>query len=227
VNNIYIGGDSFCFDRFSSDCWPNILSNKLNLNLTGMGFAGRGFWRTRIDLLRYLEDDDNRKNTDVFVLCHTDPDRMLSSDYARALVGVPIHVSNISLPYINKVPPNNEEITEMYYKYVYEPPIHTWAMERWFIEINEILLGKTVINLFCFHHSEIISEKLNGYKLNGPLMRRALNEGWNTATDIFVKERLNHFSVNYNIKFANALADYYLNEIVPNPTQTKYFDIDM
>ena len=219
MNKIYIGGDSFCFDRHELHGWPGILASKLNLQLTGTAFPGRGFWRTRLDLIEYLKDEDNLENTDLFVFCHTHPDRMLSSTYARALIGMS---ESQGIP----TPHNNKEMIEVYYKYLFQVDIHDWAMERWFSEINEMLSKKNVINLFSFRKSELISQKLNGHKLNESLYNRALLDGVSTNLDVD-KERLNHFSINLNIKFANALGNYYINEIIPNLAQTKYFDIDI
>lgn len=213
MNNIYIGGDSYCFHRAYDTHWPYVLSNKLNLHLTGQGFPGLGFWRTRLDLLQYLKDENNLKKTKLFVFCHTSPDRMLSSRYAW--------VPNFTL---FDEPPNKNEVAEMYYKYLYEEKLHNWAMERWFIELNELLAEKTIIHLFCFSYAEKLSGRLNGYKLKESLHQKEVRLDNNkNATE----KRINHFTESFNVKFANALADYYLNEIVPNPTQTKYFDIVM
>ena len=231
MNNIYIGGDSFCFDRsrfltpnVMSKGWPQLLADNLNLNLTGQGFPGRGFWRTRLNLIQYIQDRSNFKNTKLFVFCHTGPDRMIHPEYAKALARTDANGATI---HINSTPYNNNEITETYYKYLYDQTVHNWAMERWFIELNELLAGPIVINLFCFESSENLSQRLNGYKLNGNLYGRAKVDGIDTENDVFAERRLNHFSMDYNIRFANALANYYTNEILPNPMQTKYFDIDI
>jgi hypothetical protein len=211
MNKIYIGGDSYCFHRGYDTHWPYVLSNKLNLNLTGQGFPGRGFWRTRLDLLQYLEDENNLKKTKLFVFCHTSPWRMLSSIYTW--------LPNFTL---FDEPPNKHEVAKMYYKYLYEEQIHHWAMKQWFLEINELLAEKTVIHLFCFSSSAILSDRLNGYKLKESLHQKEVRLD-NNKND--TEKNINHFTESFNVKFANALADYYLNEIVPNPTQTKYFDI--
>ena len=215
MNNIYIGGDSYCFHRGNDTHWPYVLSNKLNLNLIGQGFPGRGFWRTRLNLIQYLKKEDSFKNTKLFVFCHTAPERMISSFYTRG--------PGFALP---EEPPNNDEIAKVYYKYLYEPNIHTWAMKQWFLEINELLAGKSVIHVFCFPSSAILSDKLNGYKLKESLHHKAVQLD-DLKNKNNTEERMNHFTKSFNVKFANALADYYFNKIVPNPTQTKYFDIDM
>jgi hypothetical protein len=213
MDNIYIGGDSYCFQRQHDTDWPYVLSKKLNLNLTGQGFPGRGFWRTRLDLIRYLEDADNLKNTKLFVFCHTSPYRMLSSTYAW--------VPNFTLP---NEPPNKNEVAKMYYKYLYEEQIHNWAMERWFIELNELLAEKTVIHLFCFSDAKKLSDRLNGYKLKESLHYKSVQLD-NLHNENNTEERINHFTKSFNVNFANSLANYYTNEILPNPMQTKYFDI--
>jgi len=218
--NIYIGGDSFCADRQDwVTTWPVILAKKLNLNLAGSGFAGKGFWSTRLDLIEYLKDEDNSKNTDLFVFCHTSEDRMLHTEYARDLVGVDWRGAPSN-------PFNNREVVEMYYKYLYDPEIHTWAMKQWFIELNEILANKTVIHMFCFESTASLSPILNGHKLYENLYLVAYNMDGLDNEDVYV-ERFNHFTQSFNDKFANALANYYLTEVMQNPTQTKYFNIDI
>jgi hypothetical protein len=140
---------------------------------------------------------------------------MLSSTYAS--------VPNFTLP--NELP-NNNEVTKMYYKYLYEEQIHNWAMERWFIELNELLAEKTVIHLFCFSDAKKLSDRLNGYKLKESLHYKSVQLD-NLHNENNTEERINHFTKSFNVNFANSLANYYTNEILPNPMQTKYFDIDI
>lgn len=232
MNNIYIGGDSFCFERNDSTkikhSWPVVLASKLNLKLKGTGFAGRGFWRTRLELLNYLKDNYNNNNTNLFVLCHTNPDRLISSEYASALVDA--GYDKIPAPH------NNKEITEMYYKYMYEPEIHNWAMKQWFLELNEILKDKNVIHLFCFEQTVWIEKKapLTGHKMSNHFRTKnnlhdlALAIGTERGHDYTIDPKLiNHFPEDINLKIADILANYYLNEIVPNPSLTKYFKFDI
>ena len=218
MKNIYIGGDSFCWDRRTVESWPVFLANKLNLNLCGTGFAGRGFWNTRLDLIEYLNNKDIADNTDLFIFCHTSPDRTFSATYGKYLTQ-----EGMNPP----TPTNNKEIVEIYYKYLYDEKIHNWVMEQWFLELNEILANKPVIHLFCFLESKNLSERLNGHKLSTNLYEHSLKSGSEIGDlrPMFNSSFLNHFSKNYNIRFANALVNYYLNEMSANPTQTKYFDI--
>ena len=241
MNEIYIGGDSFCFERRNPDrmnhSWPVILASKLNLKLNGTGFAGRGFWRTRLDLINYLKN--NRKNNvDLFILCHTNPDRLISSEYASLLVS---GESTVCYGYNGQydkilVPHNNKEISEMYYKYMYESEIHNWAMKQWFAELNVILKDKNVIHLFCFDKTAILErrEPLNGHKMkiSNHLMKNnlhdlAVNIGIERGHDPNDLNLINHFPKDINLDIANMLMNYYLNEIIPNPGITKYFDFDI
>ena len=232
MKNIYVGGDSFCSDRYgpygAATGWPARLADKLNLILTGEGFPGRGFWNVRLNLIDYLKNN-NYDNTDLFVFCHTSPDRLLSKNYSRAFIGIGYDPDPMSTAH--PPPPNNKEIVEMYDKYLYEQDIHDWAMKRWFSELNTILNGKPVVHMFCFQQSEKLSHSLNGFKLNSNLHIRARDIGINDNIADYVSvpigpEYPNHFPVSTNIKIADELANYYLNEISLNPTQTKYFDID-
>ena len=210
--NIYIGGGSYCYER-NSNSWLHFFSNKLNAKTEGKGYPGRGFWNSRLHLIDYLKTGTN---TDLFVFCHTEPSRIISSTYSKIK-----HTFDAD----SKIPPNNKEIVEMYYKYLYEEDIHNWAMKSWFLELNQILSGKPVIHLFSSAPTFRLSEQLMGYKLKTDLFTHTLNSNTEAGPRLLENAKIiNHFTIDYNIKFGNALADYCIDEVLVNPTQTKYFD---
>jgi len=215
--HVYIGGDSYCYARGPST-WPYVFADRLNATLEGIGFAGRGFWRTRLHLMEYL---DKGYDADLFVFCHTEPSRMLSSTYAGGI--------HKAFDLNSQIPPNNREIIKIYNTYLYDQDVHDWAMSQWFLELNEILKQKPVIHFFIEHPTKQLSEQLNGYKLESSLFTHTRNSNVGSLDPLVENypKVVNHFTTDYNIKFGNALADYCLNEVLPNPMQTKYFDLDI
>jgi hypothetical protein len=214
---VYIGGDSYCYSRGPST-WPYVFADRLNAKLEGVGCAGRGFWKTRLHLTEYLY---HKNDADLYVFCHTDPNRMISSKYTGGI--------HSAFDADSEIPPNNKEIIKMYNTYLYDQELQNWAMQQWFSELNKILNQKPVIHLFINPPTKRLSEKLNGYKLESTLFFHTHNAG-REARDpnpLTNTSLINHFTIDYNIKFGNALADYYVNEVSLNPTQTKYFDLNI
>ena len=215
--NIYIGGDSYCYSR-DYPSWPYVFTHKLNANLKGKGYAGRGFWKTRLHLIEYLNTGND---ADLFVFCHTEPNRMLSSTYAGGIA--------MAFDFDSQIPTNNKEIIKMYNTYLYDQTLQNWAMEQWFLELNELLKQKPVIHFFIEHPTKQLSEQLNGYKLESTLFTHTRNSNVGSLDPLVENypKVVNHFPMDYNIKFGNALADYCLSDVLPNPIQTKYFELDI
>lgn len=215
--NIYIGGDSYCYSR-DYPSWPYVFTHKLNANLKGKGYAGRGFWKTRLHLIEYLNTGND---ADLFVFCHTEPNRMLSSTYAGGIA--------MAFDFDSQIPTNNKEIIKMYNTYLYDQTLQNWAMEQWFLELNELLIGKSAIHLFISSPTQRLSEKLNGYKLKTSLFIHTINAEHEVGDTkpLTNTSLINHFTIDYNLKFGNALADYCIDEVLVNPLQTKYFDLNV
>jgi len=155
MRSIYIGGDSFCYYRKSGD-WPAILANKLNLKLTGCGFPGDSWWHTRQHLLQYLATKKSIK-TELFVFCHTDPYRFLTSQ---------IFFQN----------PDALAIKNQYLKYFLDYDIGEWTTKHWYLELNELLKNRQVIHLQCFSSSQTIFPLLSGCRIVTPLVELSLKD---------------------------------------------------
>ena len=140
--NIYIGGGSFCHWRSDREKhWPAIVASKLNKSLQGEGYAGMGFWPVRQHILDYKNSEYFDK-TDLFVFAHTNPSRMLSSKLS-ILPGAHQHIGITS--YLSKK--EQDSITRVYYKYIYDENVQQWAYDMWLTELNSLLAGKKVIHL--------------------------------------------------------------------------------
>jgi len=164
--NIYIGGGSFCHWRSDREKhWPAIVASKLNKSLQGEGYAGMGFWPVRQHLLDYKNSEYFDK-TDLFVFAHTNPSRILSSKLSilpgdQQHVGITSHLSK----------KEQDSITRVYYKYIYDENVQQWAYDMWLTELNSLLAGKKVIHLPCFHNSKKLVDEISfGAKLDVPLM---------------------------------------------------------
>ena len=222
MKNIYVSGDSFCYDR-SPDSWVTLLSNNLNSNLSGQGFPGYGWWITRNNLINFKKNDPIKwADTELFVFCHTGPDRLLSTVYPRHYIKIPTKDKDLENQWRNI-----DLVNEVYYKYLYEKKFHDWAMTSWFYELNRILEGKNVIHLFCFQDSFELSHILNGHKLNGSLYTWAENDTIRKGYDYNTVPTMNHLLLDSQKPIADFLANYYLSEIKDKGNQTKYFNIDI
>jgi hypothetical protein len=198
---VYIGGDSFCFHRNNeTTTWPAILAKKLNLELEGIGFPGVSWWNSREHLLKYKQTS-KFTNTEYFLFVHTDPSRILTN-------------YNVS----QDLPDDVElEVKKTYFKYIENKSISIWTMKSWFIELNHILQDKKVVHLFGFHEAALLYGFLIGLKFNTPLIQLSLSEPGITMDNFIIDSRLNHFSIDSNIKLASEVYNgierfYVLNE---------------
>ena len=182
MSYIYIGGDSYCAWRKNPERdWPLILANQLNLSIEGNGFAGQGWWPTRCHLLEYIKSN-KFIDTEYFVFCHTDPIRALST--------------NSLSEFANKV-----WLTEIQCQ-----AVSNWCASNWYLELNQLLAGRSVIHLRCFDSDLRGFLQLNGLKFTTKLLRLA-SESNNGNYDLMNKTP-NHLSTEYNIKLANFLAQH-------------------
>jgi len=209
LKNIFICGDSFCFSRTNPNThWPLLLANNLNMQLEGNGFPGFSWWPTRTEFLNYKKTT-KFDNTDLFVFCHTDPNRFLSSNIPSLFLTDNATWGNVS---------------KTYYKYLYEKEIAEWSMLQWFNELNTLLEDRKVIHLCSFTNTQIISNVLNGHKASTDLLTLSKISSFREGIKFEDIKEGNHFTDNTNIRLANFLTDYFKNEMVESQT-TKYFNI--
>jgi hypothetical protein len=213
MNNVYIGGDSFCFWRNDSmNHWPKILANNLSLNLEGNGYPGRSWWSTRDDFINYMKTSEY-DNTDLFIFCHTEPLRILST---KVQLCSPDSVSE------------KLRLNEIYYKHIYDEEFHNWAMVRYFEELNFMLKNKKVIHLFCFSMTRNLGiDILSGYKTDTDLWSLVQKDFDQQNKNINTEKTYNHFLPDTNQKIANFLTNLYLHEIKYQPITVKKFDITL
>lgn len=183
MKNIFIGGDSFCYYREDND-WPKILADKLHLKLKGRGFPGDCWWHTRQNLLQYLSTADS-SNTEIFVFCHTDPFRMLTSR---------CFFKNVEA----------DEVKKKYLKYFVDHEISLWTVKHWYLELNQLLKDQKVIHFQCFSGSNELFELLSGIRVITPLVELSMNK----TTEQFMQDsRRNHFDLLQNQLFAQKIIE--------------------
>lgn len=190
MRSIYIGGDSFCYYRKSGD-WPVILANKLNLQLKGCGFPGDSWWRTRQHLMQYLSTKKS-KNTEIFVFCHTDPYRLLTSQTT---------FENYEA----------QKARLQYIKYFMDYDIGLWTTRHWYLELNELLKNQRVIHLQCFDSSRPIFPLLSGLRITTPLVKLSLKDNetigeWKRPMG-HLDDRRNHFNPAQQQSLAQKIVD--------------------
>ena len=193
MRKIFVAGDSYCYYRTDSEGhWPARLSRNLGLELRGAGFPGQGWWSVRKSLLEYIQTKDFNQ-TDLFVFCHTQPNRAITSN------------PNFYVDF--------EQNKQFYLKYVQSDDVDSWAVSNWYTELVDCLRGKRVINLPSFAHNEFLSI-LSGLRLLTPLLDISILSSGGNLQDHYwggpaVKEKMNkfhnHFSTEENAKFGDFL----------------------
>jgi hypothetical protein len=183
MKHIYIGGDSFCYYRQAND-WPGVLADKLNLQLTGRGFPGDSWWHTRQNLLQYLSTVESN-STELFVFCHTDPFRILTSQ---------VLFKNLEA----------DNIKKNYFKYFVDYEISLWTVKHWYLELNQLLKNQKVIHFQCFSSSSEPFQLLSGIRVITPLVELSMNN----STENFMQDtRRNHFDPLQNQLFAQKIIE--------------------
>jgi len=211
--NLYITGDSFCFWRKDPLYhWPLILANNLNLKLTGEGYPGRSWWNSRQNLHEYKQTPDFQ-NTELFIFCHTEPLRILSTEIAS---------------YSPDRIPDELHAKQIYYKHIYDEDFHRWAMVKYYHELNEILENKKVIHLFCFRAALNLGFTIcNGYKGVDALTRLVFADFKSKNKDINTEQSYNHFLPETNIELASFFTNLFNEQIKDNLPTTKNFNITL
>ncbi len=192
MKNLIVVGDSFC----ASEGWPQLLANHLDLNLIVAGFIGQHWWSYRHFLDQNLVEDDF-KNTEVIVFCHTFTERIPNLNSELASVNV-----------FDKPRTELEQAVSLYYKYIENAPYAEWAQEKWFEEINQRYSGhfKTV-HLHVTHTTWEIRNLLGGMQVHPNLTALSLDELGAKNHLLFDDVRANHFSQKNNIILAQQLAE--------------------
>jgi len=182
--NLYVGGDSFCEFRDNPNTdWPLILASCLGLPLQGQGFPGYSWWMTRKHLLQY-KDSAEYNPSDVFVFCHSEPNRMLL-DYT-----------------IDHTTASPEQLKEMYFKHFHSDAISEWTTIQWYKELNDILRGHKVLHVQCFANTQHYFDTLDGLKFTTPLMELSLKEEDGNIDKFLFDKRRNHFNTENNRQLA-------------------------
>ena len=204
MSYLYIVGDSYCSSRTDiKQHWPAILSSQLNLELQGTGFAGQGWWPVRQHFLNYISSD-KFEQTKYFIFCHTQPERLLSSN--------PIFEgTSMEADYAKKI----------WHTYIQTYDVSNWCMQQWFQELNKLLHGKKVLHLKCFELEQQYFSILNGIKFTTPLLDLAVEsvgeKPWTWGNSDKAKQLMNqyhnHLSPDYNVILADRIYKKLITEL--------------
>ena len=200
MSYLYIVGDSYCYHREDEDYhWPAILAKKLNLQLQGIGFPGQSWWPVRKHLLDYVNSAYFDK-TQYFVICHTQPGRLLSSN-----------------PIFDSGSIEADNAKKIWHTYIHTHDVSTWCLHHWFLEINKLLQEKNVIHIKCFEHDQESFSILKGLKFEHVLLKLAIKSAvecvgvsthnWHKNHDVkkLMDDNHNHLSPQYNKILADSL----------------------
>lgn len=210
--DILIVGDSFCSHRETSDSWPQILACALTglkfdqaRQPRGKGFAGGAWWSYRKVLMNEFLINPPK----VLVICHTEPYRIPNDkDYSLNYKTVEDRVLTID----NKDHPMPLEVAEAaigYYKELYSFEFHTWAVNQWFIELDNLCKMhkvERVIHLYCFEGEYTDYTFSHGTTVGTPAMSTYVERS-RPVFFRFKNKVINHFTVKGNKLFAKSVID--------------------
>lgn len=189
MKNIIIVGDSFC----SAPGWPTLLAGKLNLNLIQHGAPGQPWWDTRKFLTELPKSELD--NTEIIIFAHTNADRIPSSN---------LKINTVDHSNLNSK--NELELAvKLYFKYIHEYSFFSWAIKKWYEEINTIWARKKTIHLHSFRTLPEHQNILNGAQILPDLCSISLNELGIDKFRLFDDNRKNHFNYENNNELANQL----------------------
>jgi hypothetical protein len=213
TRKIFIAGDSYCYYRTDCDAhWPARLSSNLGLDLRGAGFPGEGWWPVRKTLLEYAQTSDFDQ-TDLFVFCHTQPNRALTSN-------PDFHIGL-------------EQNKRFYSKFIQSDDVDSWTVSTWYTELNALLAGKRVVQLPSFAHNEFQSILL-GKRLLTPLLNISIvsaggdlsAHNWGGSA---VQKQMNifhnHFSPEENVKFGDFITHFINRRLSASYSEDFTYDI--
>jgi hypothetical protein len=193
MKNIVIAGDSYC----ASVGWPELLADKLGLNLSKHGFGGASWWITRLSLMDLPKETVD--NTDVLVLCHTSAERIPVTD-----------TEILQTDWQNIDPDNPKQLAvKLYWCELFSPEFSQffhWARDLWIKEVSEKFKHCKIIHLHCFPWSLGSTDDVNGLTVTPNLTSISLNEiNAKKEIDHVICDRPNHLNEHNNQALANEI----------------------
>lgn len=194
-DELLIIGDSFCADRSRIQDWPKHLL-KLATGSDGiprgMGWPGASWWSTRNTLF----NEFRIKMPKILIICHTEPMR-IPSDYHFGLnAGSATGKFPICSPIENELYYSDDVKTAaaMYYKHLMSDNFHWWANDRWYKELDTLLLANHQIQVIHLKSFEIRNCFRSGITSKEILSTLCPNKGPS-----------NHFTFDQNLQIAKSL----------------------
>jgi hypothetical protein len=181
---LYVTGDSFCAYRNNVEQhWPAKLASLLGLEIQGAGYPGQGWWPSRCDFTDYTLSDAFQ-HTEVFVFCHTDIHRPLTSN-------------NIWQHGFT------QQMVDFHTKHVLDYKVNLWTGGKWYKEIAQQLLGKNVVHLHCFNSNKTLRHLLGGLDIKTELVKLSRFNHSNNSDKM--NYSANHLTDLGNLVLANML----------------------
>lgn len=132
LEKIVIIGDSFAGHSDKSTDWVRTFTDRFeNATLDCKGFPGCSWWPLRL----YLKDKLNTYTPDILILCHTEPNRVVTRDNQKG----------------NKS--NTDPIFTKFFNKYYNLDFGLWSTQRWYDELDDLLLSYNipyVVHFFSF-----------------------------------------------------------------------------
>lgn len=210
-NDILIVGDSFAADRTLATDWPMALSKMLTGSdevPLGVGKGGTAWWTVRKSIVKALAEQPPK----ILIVCHTDALR-LPSDKDLGLNSGTVLAHEYDSRHVMHFSKEEYNAAVMYYTHLMSIDFHVWARSQWFSELDTLVNSvPIVIHLHCFPRFE-------GKNSGKPPETFTFKHGITSEEILFelqVQEAgsmqgtdlpgfRNHFSLENNVKIANAL----------------------
>jgi hypothetical protein len=218
MSNIIIIGDSFCANK---NLWPKIVADNLNLNLIHFGKGGCHWWSYK----KFLDNlnDDEIKNTQIIICCHTWTGRIPEKNNKLNLI------DHANLNTKNEI----DLAIDLYFKQIYNDEYAAWAEIKWFEEFSKKFSHAKIINLHCFPWSINHKSYLKGMNVLPSLASISLNDKGAENFELFQDNRPNHLSIENNKilgeEIINLISNYEEKDVILDTSKfnllmTKWFE---
>lgn len=217
----------------------NLSAEWLDCDFYSFGYPGHSWWYSRNRLLKLLDSPEQQQLkdqgelnfydfADAFIFCHTDANRLTTSNPRVSTALLQDDLTNLS-PYYDSM---LSTPYKLWSTLLVDGEFQLWAMERWFEEINQRFGDRPMIHFNVTPYTVDISRQLKGVVYTTPLLNVSIGEVTGTEKEIIENslvddQRYNHFNEHNQSAMARLIVDT-LNNYQPGcrPIDLVKYDFD-